>query len=393
MNEGRRIGTVKQFKPNELRSALAQSQVLGVHPDADALTAFAEGTLLARERMQVMKHLAGCAVCRELVSIAVSAAPGKAAVGPQLVSRSAGRGLRSWMPWMGIAAAITIVSTALLVHRRIAAPRPGGNEVAIVELRPSVPTPATPTADLPDQLGSERQTPQRTAAVARREASQATRARSISAPAPPTSVVPAPLLLDRAEATTVTPSGAPADEEGKFHGATNETISVNADSAQLETQTAQDAHQPVVGGNAPALEKKSPGSAKSMSPFSVGVVGALATPKPMAKAVVRPQWRIDEEGHAERSFGDGTWHTVLANETGLMRVVSTFGNDVWVGGEQQQLFHSSDNGTTWVAVALPTRDGTLHVITQIRFTSAEVGSVGADDGTSWTTTDRGATWH
>ena len=130
-----------------------------------------------------------------------------------------------------------------------------------------------------------------------------------------------------------------------------------------------------------------------MSPFSAGVAGALATPRPMAKAVDRPQWRINDEGRAERSFGDGTWHTVLANETVRMRVVSTFGNDVWVGGELQRLFHSSDNGTTWASVVLPNRDGTLHVITQIRFTSAEVGSVGADDGTSWTTTDRGATWH
>jgi len=389
MNEGRRIGTVKQFEPNALQSELARSQVSGVHPDADLLTAFAEGTLLARERTEVMTHLAGCAVCRESVSIAVSAAPGTAPAGPQLVPRSAGRVIRSWMPWMGIAAAITIVSTAVLVHRRPATPKPGGNQVAIVEQKPSVPTPATPPTALPDRFRSERRAPWPSAAVASREAPPATRARSISALAP-TSVVPAPLMLGRAEATTATPSAAPANQEDKFHGATNETISVNADSAQLETQTAD---QVVVVGNAPALEKKSQGPAKSMSPFSAGVAGALASPKPMAKAVDRPQWRIDEVGHAERSFGDGTWHTVLANETVRMRVVSTFGNDVWVGGEQQRLFHSSDNGTTWAPVALPTRDGTLHVITQIRFTSAEVGSVGVDDGTSWTTTDRGATWH
>ena len=49
MNEGERIGTVKQFEPNALQSELARSQVSGVHPDADLLTAFAEGTLLARE--------------------------------------------------------------------------------------------------------------------------------------------------------------------------------------------------------------------------------------------------------------------------------------------------------------------------------------------------------
>jgi len=42
------------------------------HPDPDLLTAFAEHSLTAREKEQVLGHLATCALCRDTVALAGS---------------------------------------------------------------------------------------------------------------------------------------------------------------------------------------------------------------------------------------------------------------------------------------------------------------------------------
>jgi putative zinc finger protein len=47
----------------------AESQGAGVHPDADILTAYSEQLLAAPERQQVIKHLAGCADCRQILAL------------------------------------------------------------------------------------------------------------------------------------------------------------------------------------------------------------------------------------------------------------------------------------------------------------------------------------
>src|SRR5262244_2495431 len=42
----------------------------GEHPDADLLSAFAEQALGKKERLRVLKHLAQCRECREIVFVA-----------------------------------------------------------------------------------------------------------------------------------------------------------------------------------------------------------------------------------------------------------------------------------------------------------------------------------
>ena len=107
----------------------------------------------------------------------------------------------------------------------------------------------------------------------------------------------------------------------------------------------------------------------------------------------RPHWRIDSSGHAERSFGDGAWQPVLANESARMRVVSVFDAEVWVGGENARLYHSSDNGNTWTVVPLPMKNGNEPIIVHIRFKTPRTGMVEAADGASWTTSDGGVNWN
>jgi len=75
-----------------------------------------------------------------------------------------------------------------------------------------------------------------------------------------------------------------------------------------------------------------------------------------------------------------------------MHVVAVFGNEVWAGGENQRLFHSSDDGASWNSVTLPAKGSGEHTITHIRFGTPQDGKVEAEDGSSWITTDGGKTW-
>jgi hypothetical protein len=285
---------MKQIEFNPLQKELARSPQAGPHPDSDLLTAFAEGTLLERERKDVFAHLATCADCRELLSAATGAAlePGSK---PFLVQRRAHPPLRAWLPWASVAAGILIVCSAELVYRQKLELKQRATIAA--ENAPRIPS-STNQQALPSTEGV---TP---GSIARRSAPSET------------------------------------------HSAI----------ANLETARAL---------------SDNPGSAVS----------------------ARPHWRIDSSGHAERSFGDGTWQPVLPNEIARMRVVSVFDTEVWIGGENARLYHSSDNGNTWNLVPLPMNNGTYHIIVHIRFQTARTGTVEAADGTSWATVDGGVTWN
>jgi photosystem II stability/assembly factor-like uncharacterized protein len=79
-------------------------------------------------------------------------------------------------------------------------------------------------------------------------------------------------------------------------------------------------------------------------------------------------------------------------DTSKLHVVSVSGNEVWAGGENLRLEHSSDNGATWESVKLPAKNGYEHAITHIRIRTPQEGTINSDDGTSWITTDGGRTW-
>lgn len=110
---------MKQPDSNSLRRELARSQQAGSHPDSELLTAFAEGSLLARERASVLEHLALCVRCREELSIAADASSELSSeLQPLPLPGPTRPPLRSWLPWAAAAAGVLIVSSALLLHER-----------------------------------------------------------------------------------------------------------------------------------------------------------------------------------------------------------------------------------------------------------------------------------
>lgn len=111
------------------------------HPDADLLTGFAEQSLAATERERVMAHLAACATCRDIVSMALPEIAEPEVVAPKP------HGWFQWpaLRWAALAATVIVVGAAVstLVPRR----RQSSEEVSVkTGTTQNAPTAANETA-------------------------------------------------------------------------------------------------------------------------------------------------------------------------------------------------------------------------------------------------------
>jgi hypothetical protein len=82
------------------------------HPEPELLAAFAERTLTAYERTQMLEHLSGCAACREMLFLAHEVTPEADEAAAAVVVGGRGR-FRSWFPawlpvWSPIAATAVV---------------------------------------------------------------------------------------------------------------------------------------------------------------------------------------------------------------------------------------------------------------------------------------------
>src|SRR5271167_1564109 len=145
------------------------------HPDADLLTAFADRTLSARERDEVLKHLARCGDCREVVALALPAS--------EAVAISSSPARAGWLSlpilrWGVVAAGVLAVMTfGVLQYRQrqektLVATRLMSRDLSTDSVaQSSVPTPqaAAPRAVVPrtergsqTEMGKEAPAPSRT---------------------------------------------------------------------------------------------------------------------------------------------------------------------------------------------------------------------------------------
>lgn len=89
-----------------------------VHPDADALNAFAEQALPVADRARILAHMSSCARCREVVYLAQAAVePGSApvaAIGQEPQRRGWSRALAKWRIVLVPAAALTAAGAVVL---------------------------------------------------------------------------------------------------------------------------------------------------------------------------------------------------------------------------------------------------------------------------------------
>jgi len=387
---------VKQPESNPLRAELAGSQQPGTHPDADLLSSFAEGSLLPRERESVLAHLALCIRCREVLSTATNAAPELVAEAelelqakprPEPLLRPVRFPLRSWLPWVAAAACVLVAGSSVLFHVQNT---PAGGAPSVESAR---------TAN-PETLQASRtatQTPPPEEKIAPHKKSR--------------HVVRGEITPRRAENSTDAAASA-----GRLPAV--RTPEQRAQAMPPHTKPANSSDQAVVGsvvssvpeavstgpqasGPAAGLKKYQANSeeiagakaASSSDAFSDGA-SVPTMRKAFTANAARPHWRINDIGQLERAFGVGSWQAVPMPDAAesKLHVVSVSGSEVWAGGENLRLDHSSDNGETWKSIKLPAKNGYEHTITHIRFRSAQLGVIDSDDGTSWITTDGGRTW-
>jgi hypothetical protein len=156
----------------------AENNGAGVHPDADTLTAYSEQLLPVAERQQVLKHLAACSDCREVLTLSQAEIP-EAALQPVLTPAPVSLWRRLFSPAFGIAgllAGMAIIAVLVLQRPQTPGERQGSKEAQVAPLSdqktaseakpvvPAQPEPAIRSNEL-DSVGRSRNVDNRPAAA------------------------------------------------------------------------------------------------------------------------------------------------------------------------------------------------------------------------------------
>jgi Photosynthesis system II assembly factor YCF48/Putative zinc-finger len=359
-----------------------QTAASGGHPDPDAMTAFVERSLNARERDQVLGHLAQCRDCREVVALSL----------PQHETALPAPSVRpTWLAWpvlrwSALAACVVVVGAAVTMHRQS---RAGSTPDAMVERTISSDsaqqTLQTAARSDTDALSAEKTFAQASEAKAetastRKKAEFASNEslKGLVATAKPQAPVPAPRELNSIAASTEADSSTAGMSPA--YNAMDEAVPGRAkDSLQPSPPGASLA----VGGT---LAKSAPAVAQSASGANRA---AFAVP-----VALSPRWTLNTDGTLQRSLDSGrSWEIIsVAGQTGF-RALAADGLEIWVGGAKGALYHSSDAGQQWTQVQ-PAANGEVLTgdIIGVEFTDRVHGTVTTSGQQKWVTADAGQSW-
>jgi hypothetical protein len=406
------------------RELLAKQPAAESHPSADLLNAYVEQSLSAPETSQVLAHLSSCVGCREVVFLAsnaveeemqpellVAAAKAGSALTPRpaampatdarVAEKVAPKPNWNWWRWAAPLAAVVIVGAAVLIERgrmtEMLSPTayPAAStsrETAAPASSEAKATPPPMATDsqrdanalvlnsAPNQLETlDRASPRPKKAESTERAQaaaqqQALQKRMLEAQLASNLEVSKSNSLVTSEAK---PKASPPASSSTAVEVTSAAPLVQADSADLAAPDALKAESlaksSLMANNQPA-----------------GLVAAAPMQRHLAG---NTHWRVTSDGHVEHSTIQGTWTRTLGSQPATFRVVATIGNDVWTGGGNGALFHTSDNGETWNKVTVSANGQSENgAIVSIHFNTAQQGSVISDSGATWTTTDGGQSW-
>lgn len=385
--------------PNIIRSRLARktSEDSAAHPDANLLAAFSERALQGRERAAVVAHLVECADCRECVALALAMAESEAPVVAQ-----PGAGFRGWLrEWRWIAsaaAACCLLATALLYY---------GEPPELVSKSPSAVPVSSKAATL--QMAGTLKPPSVPLELARKKKVEA----------PPSSKKEPPVLLaaeKEGAPEDISTESAPAAVKSVPQGQSTvtalamrrlETAKTDAVSAfvQPEPSPAVSSQQALPANAARAsLGPQTPAIRGSglVAGAPLGVTRQKAALKSLAAESPRVLWSINASpdaaenarGVVERSTDAGqSWQVVPLSERASFRAVAAAGSDVWAGGSEGTLFHSSDGGAHWVQIQVVTENANLAgdiIRIDVR---PNLVTIATTSGEEWTSADGGKHWN
>jgi len=416
------------------------------HPDADLLTAFAEHSLSQPERAFLLQHLATCADCREVVTLAL---PETESLALPASARTPRIPWLTWptLRWVTLSIGILVVASVAILHYS------HRNQVATVASN-VMPTEAAPALSITDQALSLR--PTVPSGATRRETSVGPASNSRTATAHKLTLTPNhptdhAVYSGGSGGGMVASSGIAASPE--IHqqvkvGASSEVVEVQAEATTLNTDATTGRNQIAqnqIAQNRPDLPIQGRAftdlnvvKAKDPVPPEAGA-NASTAPSPASGVAVQtssamvqasPRWAVSPAGALQRSFdGGGTWQTVdpstslrhgmaraavsvqagsgttdqkkqNLNEKGssapvpLFRAVAAVGPEVWVGASSGLIYHSQDGGNRWILVT-PSEAGIILTgdILSIQFSDLRHGRIATSTTEVWTTFDAGQTWH
>jgi hypothetical protein len=315
----------------------------GAHPDPDLLTAFAEQSLPAREREQLMEHLARCGDCRDVLALALP----ETEIAPLPPLKSSPAGWLRWptLRWGAVAAgvlAVTMLGVRQYSHQNeqkmVASNQMQETVAAPVGITQAVPSQAAIPQAEKKKLASDALQPQPSTAPATavrpmREYESKTVARNggigggiasaggnlanqgiLSTQAPQNR-----LMAGRAQNAVRTLRQQPAvGAQSEMVEVQSATDTVTPESAPVERNTVAQ-NQTIISlqgrnqGDLDVVKAKEPvsGQAASAAPAP-----RLAPPGPLQTSpafMVRPlpRWTVSSSGALQRSFdGGSTWEDV-----------------------------------------------------------------------------------
>ena len=400
-----------------------QNEQLGAevaHPDADLLTAFAEQALPARERDQVLAHLARCADCREIAALAGAAvAEPELVAAPKQVDHKPSRSFWSLRPlrWTAAAAAAAVVLSAVWLNRKEVTrqelpARTETNPAIVQQQNEPSPVPATDKETVPQPAALRADNASKPDALAKAKASpkervelnggfgngaavdEAMAAKKQSPTGNVTDQKDAPMLrasetgqLQAAKVPSNQPVGGPpltasAGAVAKTERAMPSAHSVSINDVAPAPATSAPQTPPITmtysrqtaAELAPAdqvAESQTNGNASGAArdTGSQVRVGPMATPLPNDQAALAnlqrsldstsagTLWRVSSAGELQQSTDSGrNWKTALGEHPSKFKAVASTGATVWAGGDDGALWSSLNNGLTWRKLA-PSVDG------------------------------------
>ena len=370
-----------------------------IHPDPDLLAAFAEHSLHGRERTQLLEHLATCADCRQVISLAQPLS--QAAAGPVIRKLS-------WysypaLRWSTAAALVLLAGGAVMLRQqRALAParsvaQIGSPQVASDRLSNSYELPAPPQTQqakklselqkqpvafpkpaLPDKKTRSKQLGRQEIFVFKAPSTNETGAQLASAGTPPP-----------ASPTKPGQSAPPSADIPSV----SEKVEVMAAAPVISATTAQ-----VSKAKEPATDKRADALGGLAAQRKNGAAGAGMALSMRAYSNLQespiPRWTLSTDGGLQRSFDSGkTWEKVTVEQGAVFRAVSAVGPEVWTGGKAGLLYHSSDSGGHWTRIKPVSGDIVLSGdIATIEFIDAQHGKLTTTNGQVWMTSDIGQTW-
>lgn len=300
------------------------------HPDVNLLAAFSERTLANPERDLVLGHLARCAECRDVVSLAIPLlAPIQMEVRP-------GRSWRPVLAWSGLAACAALAAAVLWMPRTHSYIRQAKNEAPGILQGTVAPPSSSPV----------QQSPALPAVKDKNE--ESARLLTLGKLQPP------PPARDRVVAQA-------------------QPMAANQKDEKTSSEAAPQMRESFAAAAAP----------------SAGIANKISMDDRYPHWTLNSDGTLLRSLNAE-----SVWQKVeVPGNTAVLRAIATIGPEVWVGGSKGVVYHSADTGSHWQQVT-PSSGGQSLAddVIGIAFTTPQQGKLITRQQQTWTTHDGGKTW-